>query len=327
MGNPSGGRGGEREEEQGDLLGEAESPLAEAEAHEEGAPPSPPASEPGAAPPLGPGTDAVEAAREAARRRAAERVRGGDASPTDPRPHPELELMEDEPSREPPIRRGDRRRIPRGRDEEGSPPLTVGGERLARARELVRGGKVQEAIELYREVVSDHPQSLKARNNLGVLYDEMGQHEMALEQFEAARSIDPENVEVLGNLGAALLGLSRFEEAERELRRGMRIDPENVVVRASLGILHFRRGLYAQAEAELRWVCEHDYDHAAAHFYRGEALNRLGRVDQAIEVLERAVRLQPRNAKAYYTMGILFDKKHMPAEAAQMYRKARELAR
>ena len=297
MGNPLGGQAGERDGEQGDLLGgSGGDPVPEDRRERPAPPPSPPS------PPL----------------------------PEEPPAPPEqgsapleLELEGDETA----ARKEERsRRPPRGREEEGA-PLTVGGERLARARELVRERKIHEAIALYREVVSDHPQSLKARNNLGVLYDEMGQHEMALEQFEAARTIDPDNVEVLGNLGAALLGLSRFDEAERELRRGLKLDPENVEVHAHLGILHFRRGLYLQAENELRWVCERDHDHVTAHVYRGEALNRLGRVDQALEVLERVARLQPGNAKTYYTMGILFDKKRMPQEAAQMYRKARELSR
>lgn len=224
----------------------------------------------------------------------------------------------------------------RGKRDEPPPPhrgaedaessLAEDGKRLSRARSLVEEGRLREAVEAYREIVADHPYSLKARNNLGVLYDELGQHQMALEQFEAARAQAPENVEVLSNLGAALIGLSRFDEAERELRRAMRLEPGNVAARANLGILFFRRGLYAQADHELRWVCEHDHEHGPAHYYRGEALNRLGRVDEALDVLQRATRLQPSNARIYHTMGVLFDKKHMTAEANRMYRKARELA-
>ena len=201
------------------------------------------------------------------------------------------------------------------------------GRKLAGALELVGEGRVEEAIAAYREVLYEDAQNLKARNDLGVLLDEIGSHELALEQFEAARAIEPENVEVLTNLGAALGALGRYDEAERELRRAQRLEPDSVGVRASLGVLLFRRGLYAQSEAELRWVCERDETHGPAHFYRGEALNRLGRWDQALEALERAVHLQPHNARAFYTMGILYDRKHLPREAQAMYRRARELSR
>ena len=96
-------------------------------------------------------------------------------------------------------------------------------------------------------------------------------------------------------------------------------------MRSCLGILFFRRGLYDQAEAELRCVCERDPEHGPAHFYRGEALNRLGRPDQALQILERAARLQPHNYKVFYTMGILFDRKNLREEATAMYRKAKDI--
>ena len=87
----------------------------------------------------------------------------------------------------------------------------------------------------------------------------------------------------------------------------------------------FRKGLYADAEAGLRGVCKRDPDHSAAHFYRGEALNRLGRVDEAVPVMERVIELEPHNWRAYHTLGMLFDRMHEPERAAEMHRRAREL--
>ncbi|NIP57041.1 MAG: tetratricopeptide repeat protein [Gemmatimonadetes bacterium] len=198
-------------------------------------------------------------------------------------------------------------------------------EDLARAKGLVREGRVEEAERVYQEIIRKKPRHVKARNNLGVLYDETGAHDRAVEQFEAALTQEPENVEVLTNLGSALASQGEFEEAEGILRRAMRLESENHEVRAALGILSFRRGLYAQSEAELRWVCERAPEHGPAHYYRGEALNRMGKVEEALEALKRASQLQPRNPKVFYTLGMLFDKKHLPDQAALMYRTAREL--
>ena len=74
-------------------------------------------------------------------------------------------------------------------------------------------------------------------------------------------------------------------------------------------------------------MCSNQPDNGLAFDYRGEALNRLGRVEEAIETLERALELTPGNGRAYYTLGILFDKKSLPEKAAVMYRKSRELSR
>ena len=121
--------------------------------------------------------------------------------------------------------------------------------------------------------------------------------------------------------------LARYGEAEYLLLRAVAIDPNSVAVRASVGILSFLRGAYAAAELELRWVCEQDRESARAFYYYGETLNRLGRFDEALIALERAIVLQPRNSRAFYTLGHLYDRKHMTEEAALMYRQARELLR
>ena len=188
-----------------------------------------------------------------------------------------------------------------------------------------REDRLEEAIGLYRRVVSMDPAHLRAWNNLGVLLDQRGDHDVALEHFQAAVELEPENAEVLTNLGAALASQGRYDEAEIKLRKAARIDPGRTDVRANLGILYFRRGLYSRSDQELQWVCEDDPDHTLAHFYRGEALNRLGRVDEALEMLERAVHLQPKRARVYYLMGILYDKKNLKREAEVMYRKAKDL--
>jgi Flp pilus assembly protein TadD len=194
-----------------------------------------------------------------------------------------------------------------------------------KAKATALEGRLPEAIALYREVVATYPAHVRARNNLGVLLDQTGSHEAALEHFYAAVGLEPENAELLTNFGAALAASGQYGEAEAQLRKAARIDPGGLDVRANLGILYFRRGLYAECEAELRWVCDHDKEHALAHFYRGEALNRLGKVDEALEMLERAVVLQPAKARIYYLLGILYDRKNLPREAAPMYRRAREL--
>jgi Flp pilus assembly protein TadD len=195
-----------------------------------------------------------------------------------------------------------------------------------KARATALEGRLPEAIALYREIVATYPAHVRARNNLGVLLDQSGSHEAALEHFYAAVGLEPENPELLTNFGAALASTGQYVEAEAQLRKAARLDPGGLDVRANLGILHFRRGLYVECEEELRWVCEHDKEHALAYFYRGEALNRLGKVDEALETLERAVVLQPGKARIYYLLGILYDRKNLPREAAPMYRRARELS-
>ncbi len=59
----------------------------------------------------------------------------------------------------------------------------------------------------------------------------------------------------------------------------------------------------------------------------GEALNQMAESDAAIEVLEQAARIAPENGRAYYAMGIAYDRKGNPERAAEMYRLSRDVAK
>jgi Flp pilus assembly protein TadD len=215
-------------------------------------------------------------------------------------------------------------------DASGSPeepiPDSPWEQKMAWAKRRFREGRLKEAEELYRELVREAPESVRALNNLGVLLDEKGDPEEAVIHLRAAKRLDPHNQEVLGNLGVALGAMGQYAEAEQELRHAVRLNPANLEVRANLGILLFRRGMYEHAAAELAHVCAGKPEDGAPFFYRGEALNRLGRVDEAIEALQRVTELWPTNPKAFFTLGVLFDKKTQPEQAAAMYRKARALS-
>jgi Flp pilus assembly protein TadD len=159
----------------------------------------------------------------------------------------------------------------------------------------------------------------------GVQYDKTGQHELAIDEFLAAQGLEPDNIEVLAHLTAVLGALGRFVEADRAMDKAIFLDPLSVQARVGQAILSFRKGLYSAAEEQLKGLCERNPSHGPAHFYRGEALNRLGRVDEALATMERTIQLQPWNWRAYRTLGMLFDRKDDRERASEMYRQAREL--
>ena len=149
---------------------------------------------------------------------------------------------------------------------------------------------------------------------------------MAIERFRAASALDPNNARVRASLGAAYGAVGRFKAADTEVQLALSLDPTSLEVRAEQGLLAFRKGLNAAAEEVLQGVCKQDPRHAAAHFYLGEALNRLGRGGaEAVAAMERVIELQPHNRRAYPALGMLFDRMYEPERAAEMHRRAGEL--
>jgi len=190
-----------------------------------------------------------------------------------------------------------------------------------------KSGIADKSIHLYRAILRYEPSHVRARSRLGNLLDRAGEHATALEHFRAALEVEPQNPAVLANLGAALGNLGRYGEAEAHLLRAMELDPESTEAALQLGILHFRRGLYTRAEIELARVIRRDADLAPAHLFRGKALNRLGRLDEALTALGIAARLLPDDPGTFHLMGILYDKKNLPREAQVMYRRSQLLSR
>lgn len=196
---------------------------------------------------------------------------------------------------------------------------------LAQAQQLVKKGKVHEAVELYMGILETNSSNLKAHNELGVLLDELKQYDAALGHFEAAEVLAPNDVEILTNYASTLTSVARYEEAEALLRRAQELLAEDIDVRREIGVLYFRRGLYLEAEIELSWVCAQDKKNGLAFYYMGEALNRLSRFDEAMHTMDQAVKLLPNDPRVYYTLGHLYDRSEMPVAAANMYRRARQL--
>ena len=190
-----------------------------------------------------------------------------------------------------------------------------------------KGGMAASSNQLYRAILRRDPSHVRARSRLGNLLDRAGEHATALEHFRAALEVEPQNPAVLANLGAALGNLGRYGEAEEHLLRAMELDPESTEAPLQLGILHFRRGLYGRAEKELARVIRREAELAQAHLFRGKALNRLGRLDEALTALGTAARLHPDDPGTFHLMGILYDKKNLPREAQVMYHRAQSLSR
>jgi Flp pilus assembly protein TadD len=198
---------------------------------------------------------------------------------------------------------------------------------LADAFRKLREGRGRETANLLHDIVKPGETPFVAHIERGKHHDESGRHELAIEEFLAARELDRENVEALACLATSYGALGRFKEADLAIEEALRLDPENPQAQVGEAILAFRKGLYVEAEVRLKRICVANPSHGPAHFYRGEALNRLGRVQEAVETMERTIQLQPRNWRAYHTLGMLCDRMDDRERASEMYRHARELNR
>ena len=77
----------------------------------------------------------------------------------------------------------------RAADERRGGEIGVEGpaeELYRQAKRLTDEGALQEAVRAYRELLAIEPSHLRAHNNLGVVYDRLGDHRSALAEYQAA---------------------------------------------------------------------------------------------------------------------------------------------
>jgi tetratricopeptide (TPR) repeat protein len=143
---------------------------------------------------------------------------------------------------------------------------------------------------------------------------------------DEALGADPDSAALLLERAGRLAGTGHYAAARRDYERVLRSVPGHGEALTGLGVLLSRRGLWTEAVPHLRGAAEVDPGRAAAWYYLGEALNHVDDLAGARLAYERAVELEPRNAKALYGLGIVLDRLRRPDEATRMYRRSREAA-
>jgi tetratricopeptide (TPR) repeat protein len=115
----------------------------------------------------------------------------------------------------------------------------------------------------------------------------------------AGSSVDPEILEHLRALGYL----------ETSSPKGER----------NLAALHFEKGEYAEAARMYEALVGEKPDDASLHASLAGALGALGRLDESLTALDRAIALDPANPEAYHNRGVIHEKRGDAAAAAGDY--------
>lgn len=80
--------------------------------------------------------------------------------------------------------------------------------------------------------------SYKAYNNLGLIYDKLGEHEKAIKELKGAIEFNPSLTKAHMDLGIVYAKIGRFEIALEEFNKALEINPNIADIHYNLGILY-----------------------------------------------------------------------------------------
>ena len=151
---------------------------------------------------------------------------------------------------------------------------------------------------IWRDTVAKRPGDVRATVNLGTVVVRQGRVEEAVALYRRALEVNPESSEAHFNLGVTLVGQGRFEEAIPHLQRAVELAPQSAMAHYNLGVVLARAGQTDEAIAQLRGAARLNPRDAHARNDLGAVLATQGRLEEAMLELAEAARLDPQFADA-----------------------------
>jgi tetratricopeptide (TPR) repeat protein len=188
-----------------------------------------------------------------------------------------------------------------------------------------------EDIAKVEAAVRDHPASAAAWKSLGIAMVTHRRAEPALAAFSKACDLDPKEEDACYFLGRQLFSLSRYQEAVTPFDKAVLVAPEEKLARThrAAALNHIGNGSLEAAERHFREALRPgrspDQTRAEAATDYGAFLFRQARTKEALEMLEQAVKTDPRLARGHAELGRVRLHLNMAAEAVAALERALEL--
>ncbi|RYG64417.1 tetratricopeptide repeat protein [bacterium] len=140
------------------------------------------------------------------------------------------------------------------------------------------------------------PANAAARKNYAAAAARSGKRAEATEIWRDTVRANPEDVVTRGELAGALYDAGDYEGARYQYKEILRRKPNSANALNGIGLLHLRELKLPQAEAAFRGAINANTSYVAAYNNLAIVMEKLNRRPQAISLLERAAKIDPRNA-------------------------------
>ncbi len=185
----------------------------------------------------------------------------------------------------------------------------------------MENGEMELAEAAFRLALDITPESAKTRNGLAVVLIRVGRLDEALLELNRALKTNPQAVSVRSNLGAVLQLREDLEGALEQYREALRLSPENMDITKAVAALLTKTGRPAEAVPYYRSIAERAGNDAGAWYNLGAVLQRLGRTEEALHAYDRCLALEATHLRAGHNRGDALAALGRVAEAAEQYRR------
>ena len=167
-----------------------------------------------------------------------------------------------------------------------------------------QNNNLQDAQNYYNKVLELDPNYVNAHNNLGAIFQKLGDPQKAKEYFEKVIKINPNYVSAHNNLGNIFQKLGDLQKAKDCFERAIEINPNYVDAHNNLGVISKELEEVQKAKSCYEKAIEIDPNFAHAHNNLGNVFKDSGNPQKAISYYEKAIEIDPKHIDAHYNLGI-----------------------
>jgi superkiller protein 3 len=181
---------------------------------------------------------------------------------------------------------------PKLKDEIEKARTEVWGTLFTTGTENAKKDKFEDALKAFQTAITVIPQRYEAYTNAGYVWQKLGNNDSAYAYYSKAYSLDQSNFRVLESLAALLFNQKNYDRAD---------------------------SLYAI-------LLHKDSTNAEAFLRRAEIADQQQRYNEAVELYNKTLQLQPRQCDVWFNLGVIFFQRlQKPADAEQAFRRAVDL--
>ncbi|KAL4339082.1 probable UDP-N-acetylglucosamine--peptide N-acetylglucosaminyltransferase SPINDLY isoform X1 [Arachis hypogaea] len=190
-------------------------------------------------------------------------------------------------------------------------------------------GNTQEGIQKYFEALKIDPRYAPAYYNLGVVYSEMMQYDMALTFYEKAASERPMYAEAYCNMGVIYKNRGDLEAAITCYERCLAVSPNFEIAKNNMAIALTDLGTKVKLEGDInrgvafyKKALYYNWHYADAMYNLGVAYGEMLKFDMAIVFYELAFHFNPHCAEACNNLGVIYKDRDNLDKAVECYQLA-----
>lgn len=202
---------------------------------------------------------------------------------------------------------------------------------------LLRGAVYTDNLQQYDKAIADYkkvlsfpnkndPSQIDGRHNLGLVYIRVKDFKNAVNVLNEAIQLNPNHPKGYYFRGLALAGANQTQTAIDDYTRAIQIDPNYIQAYLNRGVLYTDKANQPQKGiADFNKVLQFNPNHMDAIINSGICYYKMNKVNEADQMYNRALQLNPNNGRVFYLKALNFGAAGQKQQALQSAMQAKQM--